>query len=217
MMNLPVVRGSFRAAGALKPSPAACPLSMRSCLHKLPSFSKPSARSMSWYNQKRSHSSLSDCMGRSAKLLQSGAACTTLNAVIETGNAMTQLHLGVNLSTKRTRKREFLDEMRRVVPWSKLIALIESHYPKGKTGDRHFLWRRCFKSTSCNSGSGCRTRRWKKLCTTCRYIANFRPRWWHGPLARRDHDSSISASCRKRMESLPKCLHWSMRFWLIRG
>ena len=21
----------------------------------------------------------------------------------------------------------------------------------------------------------------------------------------------------KRMESLPKCLHWSMRFWLIRG
>ncbi|MFP4897628.1 IS5/IS1182 family transposase, partial [Paraburkholderia sp. EG304] len=33
-----------------------------------------------------------------------------------------------------TRKREFLDEMRRVVPWSKLIALIEPHYPAGKTG-----------------------------------------------------------------------------------
>ncbi len=47
---------------------------------------------------------------------------------------MTQLHLGLNLSTKRTRKREFLDEMRRVVPWSKLISLIEPHYPKGKTG-----------------------------------------------------------------------------------
>jgi IS5 family transposase len=47
---------------------------------------------------------------------------------------MTQLHLGLNLSTKRTRKREFLDEMRRVVPWSRLIALIEPHYPKGKTG-----------------------------------------------------------------------------------
>jgi transposase, IS5 family len=29
---------------------------------------------------------------------------------------MTQLHLGLNLLTKRTRKREFLDEMRRVVP-----------------------------------------------------------------------------------------------------
>jgi len=47
---------------------------------------------------------------------------------------MTQLHLGLDLSTKRTRKREFLDEMRRVVPWSRLIALIEPHYPKGKTG-----------------------------------------------------------------------------------
>jgi IS5 family transposase len=47
---------------------------------------------------------------------------------------MTQLDLGLNLSTRRTRKREFLDEMRRVVPWLKLISLIEPHYPKGKTG-----------------------------------------------------------------------------------
>jgi IS5 family transposase len=47
---------------------------------------------------------------------------------------MMQLSLGLDLSTKRTRKREFLDEMRRVVPWSRLIALIESHYPAGKTG-----------------------------------------------------------------------------------
>ena len=42
---------------------------------------------------------------------------------------MTQMDLGLNLSTKRTRKREFLDEMARVVPWRKLIALIEPHYP----------------------------------------------------------------------------------------
>ncbi|MFM0592159.1 MULTISPECIES: IS5 family transposase [Paraburkholderia] len=47
---------------------------------------------------------------------------------------MTQLGLGLDLSTKRTRKREFLDEMHRVVPWSRLIALIEPHYPAGKTG-----------------------------------------------------------------------------------
>lgn len=47
---------------------------------------------------------------------------------------MTQLGLGLDLATRRTRKREFLDEMRRVVPWSRLIALIEPHYPKGKTG-----------------------------------------------------------------------------------
>ncbi|TDY20033.1 IS5 family transposase [Paraburkholderia sp. BL6665CI2N2] len=47
---------------------------------------------------------------------------------------MSQLGLGLDLSTKRTCKREFLDEMRRVVPWSRLIALIEPHYPTGKTG-----------------------------------------------------------------------------------
>jgi hypothetical protein len=47
---------------------------------------------------------------------------------------MTQLGLALDLSTKRTRKREFLDEMTHVVPWQKLIALIEPHYPKGKTG-----------------------------------------------------------------------------------
>jgi len=44
---------------------------------------------------------------------------------------MKQATLGLNLSTKRTRKREFLDEMDRVVPWTELI---EPHYPKGKTG-----------------------------------------------------------------------------------
>ncbi|NUX98839.1 IS5 family transposase [Paraburkholderia youngii] len=47
---------------------------------------------------------------------------------------MTQLGLDLDLTTKRTRKREFLDEMRRVVPWLKLIALIEPHYPTGRTG-----------------------------------------------------------------------------------
>ena len=47
---------------------------------------------------------------------------------------MKQTDLGLNLSSKRTRKRAFLDEMERVVPWSELNALIEPHYPKGKTG-----------------------------------------------------------------------------------
>lgn len=36
--------------------------------------------------------------------------------------------------TKRTRKREFLDEMERVVPWGDLIDLIQPHAPSGKTG-----------------------------------------------------------------------------------
>ncbi len=47
---------------------------------------------------------------------------------------MTQLHLGLNMSTKRTRKRGYLDEMRRVVPWSRPMEFIEPHHPMGKTG-----------------------------------------------------------------------------------
>ena len=31
---------------------------------------------------------------------------------------MKQADFGLNLTTKRTRKREFLDEMDRVVPWA---------------------------------------------------------------------------------------------------
>ena len=41
---------------------------------------------------------------------------------------------GFELITKRTRKREFLDEMELVVPWADLVALIEPHAPSGKTG-----------------------------------------------------------------------------------
>jgi transposase, IS5 family len=41
---------------------------------------------------------------------------------------------GFELVTKRTRKRVFLDEMDKVIPWSDLLALIAPHAPEGKTG-----------------------------------------------------------------------------------
>ena len=47
---------------------------------------------------------------------------------------MKQSDLGLNLTTKRTRKREFLDEMERVVPWADLVALIAPYAPEGKRG-----------------------------------------------------------------------------------
>lgn len=47
---------------------------------------------------------------------------------------MKQIGLGLNLSTKKTRKREFLAEMERVVPWKVLVEIIEPHWPKSKTG-----------------------------------------------------------------------------------
>src|SRR5271154_2587228 len=35
---------------------------------------------------------------------------------------------------KVTRREKFLGEMERVVPWSRLVALIQPHYPKGRRG-----------------------------------------------------------------------------------
>ena len=47
---------------------------------------------------------------------------------------MKQADLGLNLSTKRTRRREFLAQMERVVPWAELVALVAPHAPEGKKG-----------------------------------------------------------------------------------
>ena len=47
---------------------------------------------------------------------------------------MKQADLGLNLSRKRTRKREFLDEMNRVGPWAVLVALVIPLAPEGKRG-----------------------------------------------------------------------------------
>ncbi|MDP1998075.1 MAG: IS5 family transposase [Rhodoferax sp.] len=47
---------------------------------------------------------------------------------------MKQSDLGLNLTNKRTRKREFLDEMNHVVPWADLVALVTPFAPAGKKG-----------------------------------------------------------------------------------
>ena len=47
---------------------------------------------------------------------------------------MKQADLGLSLTTKRTCKREFLDEMNRVVPWAELVALVSPFAPEGKKG-----------------------------------------------------------------------------------
>ena len=47
---------------------------------------------------------------------------------------MKQAALDFNLSLKKTRKREFLTQMERVVPWAALVALIAPYYPEGRTG-----------------------------------------------------------------------------------
>jgi len=47
---------------------------------------------------------------------------------------MEQTDLGLNLTTKRTRKREFLSQMERVVPWGALVELVSPYAPEGKKG-----------------------------------------------------------------------------------
>jgi IS5 family transposase len=41
---------------------------------------------------------------------------------------------GFERYTKKTRRAQFLEEMEQVVPWAKLGALIEPHYPKAGGG-----------------------------------------------------------------------------------
>ena len=47
---------------------------------------------------------------------------------------MKQADLGLNLSVKATRKRKFLGEMERVVPWKALVELVRPFAPEGKRG-----------------------------------------------------------------------------------
>ena len=46
---------------------------------------------------------------------------------------MKQATLNFDLSLKETCKREFLEQMQRVVPWANLVALIAPYYPEGLT------------------------------------------------------------------------------------
>ena len=49
-------------------------------------------------------------------------------------SSKSQASLGLSLSVRKTRKAIFLEQMDRVVPWSRLVDLIAPHYPAGRTG-----------------------------------------------------------------------------------
>ena len=84
-----------------------------------------------------------------------------------------QAALDLKLSVKKTRKREFLEQMERVVPWAQLVALIALYYPvKAEQGARPLPWRRCYAFTFSSNDAACRTCRWRKLSLTCRCTAS---------------------------------------------
>ena len=47
---------------------------------------------------------------------------------------MKQAALNLDLHCKKTRKREFLEQMEQVVPWAELVSLIAPYYPEGRNG-----------------------------------------------------------------------------------
>ena len=47
---------------------------------------------------------------------------------------MKQTDLGLDLSTRRTRKQILLEEMNQVMPWSDLLSFIAPHAPVANTG-----------------------------------------------------------------------------------
>ena len=51
---------------------------------------------------------------------------------------MKQADLGLNLTSKRRRKRKFLNEVNVVVPWADLVTLVAPFAPDGKRGRPHF-------------------------------------------------------------------------------
>jgi len=51
---------------------------------------------------------------------------------------MKQATLDLNLIVKKTRKRELLNQMDRIVPWTSLVELIAPYYPEGKIGRPSF-------------------------------------------------------------------------------
>ena len=51
---------------------------------------------------------------------------------------MKQAALNLNFSLKRTRKREFLEQMERVAPWAALVTLIAPYYPEERKGRSPF-------------------------------------------------------------------------------
>ena len=46
---------------------------------------------------------------------------------------MKQADLGLDLTSRKTRKGKFLDEMNRVVPWAQLLALIAPRKERGRS------------------------------------------------------------------------------------
>ncbi len=66
------------------------------------------------------------------------------------GKQRTFVSMAWSAKGKVTRRECFLAEMDAVIPWSRLLALIEPHTRRPATTASRWDWRRCCASTSCS-------------------------------------------------------------------
>ena len=81
---------------------------------------------------------------------------------------------GFERYTKKTRRAMFLEEMEQVVPWGKLCALIEPHYPKASNGRHPKELEKMLRIYFLQQWFNLADRRWKRRCTTRRRCASLR-------------------------------------------
>ena len=54
---------------------------------------------------------------------------------------------------RQTRKEVFLGRMDDLLPWDKLLGVIEPVYPKAGNGRRPIRWKPCCVFTACSNGT----------------------------------------------------------------
>ena len=79
---------------------------------------------------------------------------------------MKQIALALNLSVKKTRKRELLEQMEKVVLWAALVKCIAPFNRKAKPGGHRFPCKPCSASISCSYGSHHLTPPWRRTALT---------------------------------------------------
>jgi len=69
---------------------------------------------------------------------------------------------------KTTRREKFLSRMEEVIPWARLLAVIEPHYPKGERGRPPVGLERMLPSISSSNGMAWPTKPSRTPSTTVR-------------------------------------------------
>jgi IS5 family transposase len=87
---------------------------------------------------------------------------------------MKQADLGLNLTTKRTRKREFLARWNRVVPWAALVALITPYAPRARRAARRLPVETMLRIHFMQQWFTLSDPAMEERCTTCRCSASSR-------------------------------------------